>query len=321
MKKFLSKKSFLAILTTLVFAFGVQAAFATNYLGDVSGTCGSCDTSDVCDVCEINNECDTCDVDCDVCPGINNTVTGPDSINVNEINIDQNSSFVVDNIATACDEYAFDVETGNNNVDSNTSIGVIETGSIIGSVSVDRSLNNIDIEIPDFGQPIVINGSVANNMTGPGSENINNVNIDSSNRVAINNVAEYSARYDVDANTGKNKINNNTVVGGLVTGDIEIGINEDVSLNNGSSSITMPAPSPIVVPDLGNNITGPDSTNTNSFDYSQRNRVQVNNVATISNNIEVDANTGNNTIRDNTCVGDIRTGDVRFDFNISSSAN
>lgn len=300
-------KSIAASVMTVVFAFGFQGALAS-----------------VCDVSydnDSNCSCseNVCPVDCD---GFVNELTGPNSINENTSTINRDVNFTVNNDVTACDEFDVAVDTSvyNDDVVNNTVVGDIETGSAMVDVSVIHDLNGDPLAIPEMGS-IIVPGSMMNSITGPFSENTNRVVVNDNTNIDINNVASYRGNYDLDANTGGTIVSGNTSVGDVETGDVEMNITEKVTLNRHANSVSFPDVQTIKVPSLANSVTGPNSTNTNTFKVNSDYNVSVNNIADIKNTIDATANTGGNVIEGNTCVGDIRTGDVKFNFNIQSSAN
>jgi hypothetical protein len=214
----------------------------------------------------------------------------------------------------------FNVDTAIGSVAGNTVVADLSGGDIIGNVAVVHDINSGTVTIPAFSS-VVAPTNLANAVTGPNSTNINRVNVNDTSTTTIANNAAYTGNYNFDMNTGNNTIGNNTVVGNVSTGDVNLGLTENVSLNRHSSVVLPATTSPIVVPDLQNSVTGPGSTNTNTYNLNKENFVSVVNDANISNNVSADINTGNNVIENNTCVGNVSTGSVRFNVNVSSSAN
>lgn len=303
------KKALTSIMMAGVFLLSASAVYATGTVGSVSdNTCSGCVSGVVCP---------------DVCPGIGNYTTGPDSTNENYAKVDLSDSVVVENIANAYDDMRFSVDTGCGEIDNNTVVESVTGGDIDGSIIVMQDLNSGHVVMPaGYGQTVVAPMNMANAVTGPNSTNINKAIIKSGSSLSVINQATYAGNYNFDLNTGGVNIGNNTVVGNVSTGDVDLRLTENVSLNRNASNIILPSsPSAIVIPDMANATTGPGSTNKNSFVYKNENETTITNTADISNNVNADINTGGNTISGNTCVGNVSTGSVRFNVNISSSAN
>ncbi len=303
------KKALTSILVAGAFLFTGTAAMA-DYVGNTTGgTSTGCSCTGI--VCP------------SVCPGVGNYTTGPDSTNRNVVDINDESCTVIENIASVNDEMMFDVDTSIGNIANNTCIGSVSGGDIDGNIVVVHDVNSGSIVMPSgYNQSVVAPVSMANAVTGPGSTNINRVNVDNSSSLLVSNQASYNGNYNFDLNTGGAKVGSNTSVGSVSTGSIDVGLIENVSLNRNASHIVLPTnTNPISIPDLANATTGPNSTNTNTYTVNNSNHVTVANTADINNNVNVSANTGGNRVENNTCVGNISTGDVRFNVSISSSAN
>jgi len=185
--------------------------------------------------------------------------------------------------------------------------------------------------------------SGGNDTTGPCSENINDWIIKDSSNTEIKNRIYANNNFDFKVNTGKNWINNNTTVGsedpstGNVYGSIVIANdanngnfsannnqNQTVTVKNGKSTTTTTSPinnSDPISSDSSNNITGPNSINKNKVYVESNKNVEIENKADFNNDIDVNANTGYNNISGNTSVGEVNTGDVNLNVNISNVAN
>lgn len=73
--------------------------------------------------------------------------------------------------------------------------------------------------------------------------------------------------------------------------------------------------------ELTNENTGADSTNTNAVDGTRTINFTVVNDGTVTNDFDLDLNTGGNTISNNTTVGDVATGDITFEAAIDNVVN
>lgn len=151
-----------------------------------------------------------------------NSLTGPGSENENNVCIRNENEINIRNNANIDNDIDFRANTGRNTVSKNTSVGNIMTGDISFSADVRNVANSSDWDLSDLLNNSSVSVSAGNNVTGPDSENENNVSIENSNSINITNTANIDNDVDVHANTGENYVGNNTVVGNIVTGSISI---------------------------------------------------------------------------------------------------
>lgn len=164
-----------------------------------------------------------------------------------------------------------------------------------------------------------------NNTTGPYSRNITDLDIDRFWDVQVENLQRLFSDYDVDVDAGHNDTERNTVVGDQATGNVNV----DITGDNGtymSSFFGWDTLASVLPEDLAinvdfsgaNNITGPFSDNINDADIDQRIDIDLENRTFIDNDLDFDASTGHNDTYANTLVGDVTTGDINLDANLSS---
>lgn len=159
-----------------------------------------------------------------------------------------------------------------------------------------------------------------NDTTGPNSENENSWDIDHEVEFEIENDVMVDNENCFEVDTGNNSVSDNTEVEDISTGDIwgEIVVENDF----GGDDIELMSFDPFDVDvDLENDTTGPNSENINDFDLDISHDIDISNNADIDNNLNLWANTGNNEVEHNTIVGDVDTGDVRFDIETKNIAN
>ena len=164
-----------------------------------------------------------------------------------------------------------------------------------------------------------INGG--NDTTGPNSENHNRWEIEYEAEVDIDNHSDLDNEFVVSVENGGNKINNNTEVGDITTGDIEGDISFENELNDMAISFSNDDPYGDIEISLANDTTGTSSENHNRVELSYERDLRVRNHADIDNSIVLSASTGNNTVKNNTVVGDITTGDVDVTSDVSNTTN
>ncbi len=178
--------------------------------------------------------------------------------------------------------------------------------------------------------------TVENNNTGSNSDNQNTVTNNSDTSVEVDNNATITNDATIDANTGRNNLERNTLVGDVTTGNIDGSVNvinvansqfadgssigaqtidgsnnQDVTLSSAQNRIALPT----------NSNTGSNSNNENTVVDNNIIHFLGDNTATLNNTITIDANTGENVIADNSEVGDFLTGSVRLAANLINAAN
>jgi hypothetical protein len=135
--------------------------------------------------------------------------------------------------------------------------------------------------------------------------------------VSATNYSNVDNSVHVNANTGNNQANQNTVGGSISTGDVTGNLSIQ---NQGGSGL----------PDLSglsggsfefnssNSLTGADSNNSNQISLSKSNALNVHNSSKVDNDVSFWANTGGNKADKNTQGGSITTGSIFFGLNIAN---
>jgi len=253
-----------------------------------------------------------------------NITTGPFSENENEWEIDQDFNLDIDNDAYLENDWDFVVNTGDEHIYDNTCVGDVQTGDISGNIRVNNELNseNMNLDLMSLGDMGNIDVKFANDYTGPHSENENEAEIRSEVDVDIRNTAHIDNDLDLRANTGENHIGSNTADGDIQTGDIRFDaeVNNSVNANAGSLDLGNIG-SMDVNSRFQNDVTGPESENSNEMEIRNDVDVDINNDAHINNDANITANTGDNCIDHNTVVGDIETGSIDINFETTNTAN
>lgn len=249
-----------------------------------------------------------------------NDTTGPNSENRNLWDIADDFSFDFNNDVEAINNLEYNIETGNFEVERNTQVGDISTGDAEGDIEIinDLGMGDVEIDLADWGD---VDLDFENYITGPNSENTNVVDISRSADINIDNNVDIRNNLDFSACSGSNSIRNNTVVGDIEGGDISFDIEVENSAGNGNGFVLPDFGDQSVNADFSNGITGPNSINRNRLDLDSSIDFNLNNNVDVRNNIDVNANTGNNTVRRNTVVGDISTGDANINLRVVNSTN
>ena len=245
-------------------------------------------------------------------------ISGNGSSSVNEVNVTSNntSSVVQNNNTGVTNIVNANTNTGGNSASENTGNNITtDTGNSQVEVAVVNSVNSSTVE----GQGccgIVVNAGVSGN--GENSQNnvtvnqlISNLVIQSNNAFVVNNV-------NINAYTGNNSANENSGNVNIQTGNVKVQgaiVNQNVNIshvNNESGGFSLSA---LI---SGN---GSGSVNSLTANFSNNSSVNVNNVSNIYNNLDVNADSGNNTANGNLGNVSIKTGDVFIGAIISNTTN
>jgi len=253
-----------------------------------------------------------------------NSVTGPFSDNSSVLDTAKEFNFTLDNLLSLTRVEDATVDTGRNVVDNNTTVSGLLTGTVDVAFMHDNNLSSITpVMLPLFNTGNEVNVDGRNLLTGPNSLNLNEVNTSSALSVDLSNNIRSTDNTSLDLNTGGNVADSNTTVGGVMTGNIAGRVQTQ---NLGTRMFDTLSLSNLGLGDqngvsvrFGNGTTGPNSINENILTNSVSTTIEVQNDATIDNQMDVVANTGNNVVSTNTTVGPVRTGSVRIDLNSTTN--
>lgn len=271
-----------------------------------------------------------------------NSTTGADSTNTNSATTERTLTDEQTNTAAITNSVNLDLSSGANEVSQNTSVGNVSTGDISGSVNLINvansqfadgssvgvgSVNNLGNGTLELAAGETRTSLASNDQTGAESENTNLISGTDAIQIVRNNTATVDNEVVINANTGENVVSENTGVGDVTTGDIELAVNlinlMNLSLPNMLLNIDVWSHFGDLAGDivLGNDMTGADSTNTNDVANTTDVDVTVENTAAIDNTFDITTETGNNDVTDNTVVGNYATGDVDVDGSVTNIAN
>ncbi|MBI4032457.1 hypothetical protein HY374_01995 [Candidatus Berkelbacteria bacterium] len=160
----------------------------------------------------------------------------------------------------------------------------------------------------------------SNDTTGFDSTNENTYTIDDTVDLDLVNDATADNLVDLTVDSGGNDVNENTTVGDVEGGDIDIEGEFVTELNNAELELDDMELGDVSA-DFSNDTTGADSTNENTLDLTRDLDVDITNDAEITNDFTMDITTGGNDTNRNTTVGDVSTGDVDMNIEVENAAN
>ena len=244
---------------------------------------------------------------------------GANSDSTANVGVSNTTQVTQNNTANITNNVNVSADTGKNDANKNTGGDVdIATGNAKTTVGVSNTAN---ANVADVNGCCV--GDLNVTISGNGAKSTNEANVGVSNTTYVDqdNYAKIKNNVDVDADTGKNDANGNT--GGSVSittgnADTTVAVSNTANKNvatvgNGSGGGTLS----VVI--SGN---GYKSTNTANVGVSASTLVFQNNSAKITNDVDVDADTGKNDANKNT-GGDVEilTGNADADVDVSNLAN
>jgi hypothetical protein len=183
--------------------------------------------------------------------------------------------------------------------------------------------------------PIVGDSSLTNDTTGSSSINDNTQNTNSDTTVDLENDATVNNDVNLNANSGANEISQNTSGGNISTGDL----NGSINLLNVTNSVFAPGSSVGVQSLTGgsedlyllaadgrtflptNSDTGSNSSNANTINGTNVIHFITGNTAEVDNDVTIVADTGNNSVTENTSLGDFMTGSIDMALNLVNLVN
>lgn len=136
-----------------------------------------------------------------------------------------------------------------------------------------------------------VNVTSENSTTGADSDNNNDYTVVRDVTLDVDNDGDVDNDVDVDADTGDNEQNRNTTGGDLETGTVEASGEWTNVLNEAAGLCGCPVGSDglTVEGDFSNDTTGADSDNNNTLTVDANLDVTLNNLATINNDLDFDA--------------------------------
>jgi len=194
----------------------------------------------------------------------------------------------------------------------------LSSGSSIGVATLNGSQTG-NLIIPENGLPSqLLIPDATNSQTGRNSSNLNSVDNHSFVSFLNNSSTNFDNTIDISANTGENSITDNTKVLDINTGDINLGLNllnfqglRDTVADVDVWSILNDFHGDIIIPSSQNATTGSNSLNSNNTSNTVDSEISSNIQIDVNNTINIETNTGNNTLDSNTQLGNVETGKTK----------
>lgn len=254
-----------------------------------------------------------------------NDTTGPNSSNYTTFSVSDFKLRTRTNLATLMTNLGLSANTGDNLIDQNTTVDDMGGGDISGDFLFVNEANTMDGLDLDMNGETDIDVDTSNGTTGPSSSNGAEVTINLSDTDTLVNDADIDTNVSLSANSGGNRVRNNTTVDGAsLSGDIDLDLTVHNMANTGSATSgisQLGSGLGDVSVSTGNEVTGPNSENYSEVTVNSSRVTSETNTADVDTNVSVSANTGGNTVRNNTTVGGARTGNFSFSGTIVNSAN
>jgi hypothetical protein len=246
------------------------------------------------------------------------TGNGRDSNNDINLNLENATTVVQSNEADIKNEVKVEANTGGNEAEDNIGGDVeIDTGDVDVSSTVKNTANSNVADVDgccDMDAEVTIEGNAAK------TDNNADLELGTAINVFQDNDSDVKNETKVYANTGDNEAEDN--IGGSVkitTGDVDVSADYTNELNSNSAVVGGGGGLSLSARILGN---GRESDNDIDLDLERAITLVQSNEADVENEVEVDANTGDNEAEDN-IGGDVMidTGDVKVAADFDTIAN
>jgi len=245
---------------------------------------------------------------------------GSDSDNEVELEYEQEVTVTQTNVANVLNDVKVEAETGGNEAEDNTGGDVeIETGDAEANVTVSNTLNSNVAHVD-----ACCLGDVTAKISGNGSDSDNEIELELENEVEVTQANEANVwnYVDVEAETGENEAEDNT--GGSVkigTGNATTTVSVSNAANSNSAWVSGGSGS-------GGSLSalildnGSDTDNEIELELENETELTQGNLANILNDVDVEAETGDNEAEDNTGGPvEISTGDATVDVTVDNLVN
>lgn len=280
---------------------------------DASTDWSSMINTDVCQ-CLVGNQDVTVDGD-----GSNDT-TGYKSDNTNKQEVNLNGDTTLTNVANVLNSLYLKADTGDNEQNYNTMAGNLSSGDVMVDATISNEANTGGSASGASAGSTSVSFAGSNHLTGAESDNSNTQKVNQNGDVRVTNVAKIDNKIKVKADTGHNEQNKNTTAGDLSSGGVSVSTDISNVANTGSCNC-VGSHDTSVSADFSNDTTGYKSDNDNKQTVNENGDTTVTNTADVDNTLDVNANTGDNEQEKNTEGGDVQSGDVSINFNVSNSVN
>lgn len=254
------------------------------------------------------------------------TQPNPESTSV--ISANENNAIDTSTDASISNSTDVNIVTGANNISGNTDVANFSSGNANGDITLVDTANSVFSDESTV-STTSMNAGTGNILFGTSSSS-NKLNggtdylISGDSVAQIDNSSNVSNPIDIDANTGDNLFSENTKVGNIVTGDINLGVNLINLLNLYNPNLILSLDILSLFGDLTGDIILPETTSTpanvndpmiHATDLSIRQDANVDNIIGIS------TNTGENNVGNMTATGNLQTGGSQVIGNVSNILN
>lgn len=162
---------------------------------------------------------------------LQNDTTGADSVNQNSVSTSSKIQVSETNTTDVTNRTTFNFSTGGNLVRENTTVGDVTTGDIAIEYTAQTQTDNSPSILASLPSQQPQDVTATNNNTGASSSNSNQINTSKSIDITQSENSTVVNEANLVASTGKNKIERNTTVGDITTGDIVARVNFVTDIN------------------------------------------------------------------------------------------
>jgi len=239
---------------------------------------------------------------------------GAGSDNQANVEVKNETSVQSTNTADVANNVDLNSNTGGNTANANTGDQTqIQTGDATENLTIENNVNSQSLDLSSCGDcQSDLNVEVSGN--GADSQNSVNTQIENSTNIIVENQAWVQNNVSVSANTGRNEASQNSGAVEISTGNISVdgavinrvnisSVRVDPQGNNGNIEIK-------------NIQNGANSVNDINVKIENEVNIEKINFAVVENDIDIQANTGENIANENLGDIEISTGNIDIDFEI-----
>ncbi len=247
-----------------------------------------------------------------------NDTTGPFATNYCTVTNTSTVTVTNTNNANITNNVTARSNSGNNSASYNTLGGAISTGNatLNGTVSTVANINTTTVS----GGPAASGNSGTNNITGPYSDNRNEITNTNTNVVDNVNTANVNNTVNVTADSGSNLADYNTGPASVQTGNSRLNFTVGNHLNDSATGISAGAGGTGSNSGM-NGTTGPFSTDYNTITNTAEATVNNPNTLDLNNELFALSRSGNNSTSYNTLGGEIGTGNAGAGVGLNNEGN
>lgn len=238
----------------------------------------------------------------------------------------ESTSADLEEVASIENQTDLTMSTGGNTVSENTAVSSFTTGNVNGDITNINTANSVFSDESTI-STTVQNGGINNVVFGDSHTTTQlksgaNYLVSGESILEIDNDSSVVNPINIEADTGDNLFSENTMIGNITTGDINLGVNLINLLNLYNPNLILSLDILSIFGDLTADIILPETSNASTTNSDIHvTDLAIDQDANVDNTVDIQTNTGANKIGSLTAAGDIDTGDSNVKASVSNILN